>query len=211
MKKLLTLLMFVPIFLRATPIIISDGQGHTFTVWPITELSNSPSPLATSYFVLEVPGNLKSNISLPQLEILMGTNSITVSNLLSSSTFQNGVSSSSQNLFLASQGTSVILDYSIAKNFQVFSTLTNTYQVAFVVTNLSVATNIYVPSTVIIHNLASSNLSFSFTNNISWLSQASSTNTAQPTNVISGSVMRIGFDFAQAVGTNAAIIGHVNP
>lgn len=76
----------------ATPITITDGNGNTFTVYPIQELPFITSPTNPAAFVLEYPNEVKYAITLTNLEQLMGTNPITITSFINSPIYQNNLS-----------------------------------------------------------------------------------------------------------------------
>jgi hypothetical protein len=126
------------------------------------------------------------------------------SNLLSGS----GEMTSGQ-FFLTTQ-TNLLFDYAAVQSYQVFSTYTGTAPVAFALTNIVMPTNGAKGLTIVLRNLSSSNLLYSFPAGISWVWQVN-TNCQIPTNIFGGQVQQIQLFCLPTVGTNTGVVGSVNP
>ena len=165
---------------------------------PISKYPNNPSPTNGILLLLTVPGKTNQNITIGQFLTFLGTN-LSVGN---GGTYQAAV---------ITNQSSFVLDFAVAQTYGLFYLDTNNITTSFALTNLSYSTNNANNFNIIVHNLSVSNFFYSFPSNISWVSQASNTNTLQPSNCLSGVVQQIQLFSQPAFGTNNAIIGSVNP
>jgi hypothetical protein len=111
--------------------------------------------------------------------------------------------------FLTTQ-TNLLFDFALTKNYEVFSTYTLTNVVTFAVTNIVMPSNRVQSLTILLRNLSTSNLVYSFPPGISWVWQAD-TNAPVPTNIWPGQIQQIQLFCTPAFGTNSGLIGSVNP
>ena len=65
--KTILLLLFFCITVSATPIYITDANGHVITISPISDYPNDPSPSNGVLFVIAHPGYTNYNVSYSQL------------------------------------------------------------------------------------------------------------------------------------------------
>jgi hypothetical protein len=225
MKKLITVIAWglVTVLGRATPITITDGNGHVVTITPISEYPNDPAPSNGVLFVIAHPGGTNFNVSKLQLFQLLSTDPLVRSNLqasggLNGTNGMNGTNGlpgaagapgtnapivTSGQVFLTTQ-TNLLFDFATAQNYQVFSTYTNTaVPVTLSLTNIVMPTNGFQSLTIVLRNLATNNLHYVLPDGINW-----TTNYPANTNLPSAGFQLIQLLCEPTSGTNNSIIGY---
>lgn len=213
MKTIITILFAALCFTCLSNSITLNINGTILTITPISEYPRTNVISSDMVFVMAKPGITNFGITYTNLLVDISTNQVFTSSLANDSNFLSVLSTNSNGSYylvnITNTQTSFIFDYSRSKNFELFSTRTNATALTFSLTNINLNGGFY-KSVIVLRNLMTNNLLYSFPTNISWVSQAS-TNTAASTNIFGGQVQQIEFVLLSSNPTNASIIGSVNP